>query len=65
MARIVDVTVNRSRRNIFITLDNNIEYAMFDVKAPERYAKEVKNFSKILEKIEKLEQELGDLKKTN
>ena len=55
--------LNGERRNIFISSNYDTEYAMFDVKAPERYAKEVKNFSKILEKIEKLEQELGDLKK--
>lgn len=55
--------LNGERRNIFISSNYDTEYAMFDVKAPERYAKEVKNFSKILEKIEKLEQELEDLKK--
>lgn len=54
---------NREKRNIFISLTNFTQYAMFDVKAPERYAKEVKNFSKILEKIEELEKELEGLKK--
>lgn len=54
---------NREKRNIFITLTTFTQYAMFDVKRPENYAKEVRDFSEILEKIEKLEQELGDLKK--
>lgn len=59
-----EVTVpDNEKRNIFINSNYNTEYAMFDVKAPERYAKEVKNFSKILEKIEELEKELEDLKK--
>ena len=57
------ITFGAKKRNIFISLTNFTQYAMFDVKRPENYAKEVRDFSEILEKIEKLEQELEDLKK--